>query len=420
MDDTNIKGKTERLRRMRRALAWTLALLVIPTTVAQGPPVPGHVLYCSRDCLPHDINDDNRTNVPINVVLYAHIFDALQRAPLNVIPPDLGREPDVNAGFMTPTLKVEKEVLWFDNNGFTLFHMPTFTKFEGDGLNQDGPLAYPLKVGADGGRLFWYLSPHAVPQSNSSATAIGSLGAMPLVTVKVRVETGRHPGYGTLIASGSSSTPAVLGLPASDYVYEFEVPLEFVLKEIPPDEGFVVHVSWSQYGENGAQVAQSDWRIRSGPRFAPRLILSVENPLMLSEVNSIYRAGTHYLVTDITSLFGAYDLNPFSLNMSFHSGPMDTAKPTPIYYFPNSKVPHTIRVVWAIPTGEADRPSLIAGTYLFDLRVSNLWGTYEMREQVPLDIFQFTTAKRSADGAPVAFALLALAAVVFVAGRRHN
>ncbi|HEX9816024.1 MAG TPA: hypothetical protein VGB18_03500 [Candidatus Thermoplasmatota archaeon] len=404
---------------MRRALVWTLALLLAPTTAAQSMP-PGHVIYCSHDCLPYDVNDEDTSNVPVNVVLYAHILDALQRAPLNVIPPDLGKEPDINRGFPTPTLKVAEDVLWFNNNGFVMYHMPTFMRYEGQGLNQDGPLAYQMNLSKEGAKLFWYMSPHAVPQSNSTASPVGSIGAMPMVTVSATIETGRHPGYGELIAHGSTSTPAMIGAPTTDYAYEFEVPLTVVLDKVPPEEGFVVHVTWQQLGTEESQIAQSDWRIRTGPRFAPRVILPVENPMRLSEVTTIYRSGTHYLVTDITSLFGAYDLNPFSLNMTFRDGPMAAGKPQPIYYFPNSRVPHTVRIVWALPPESPDVPGLKAGTYDFKLAASNLWGTYAMNATVPLDILQFSSAKSKTPGPELPLLLVGIAMLAIVLRRRHN
>lgn len=404
---------------MRRALVWTLALLLVPTASAQSMP-PGHVLYCSQECLPLDVNDADPGNVPVNVVLYAHILDALQRAPLNVIPPDMGKEPDANDGFMTPTVKVEKDVLWFDNNGFTMFHMPTTMRYEGDGLNQDGPLAYPMELAKEGAKVFWYMSPHIIPESNSTVSPIGSVGVMPLVTVTATIETGRHPGYGELIGHGSTSTAVMVGPPTTDYAYEFEIPLIIVKDVVPPEEGFVVRVSWHQYGDEQSQVAQSDWRIRSGPRFAPRVILPVENPMKLTDATSIYRGGTHYLVTDITSLFGAYDLNPFSLNMTFKDGPMVAGKPQPIYYFPNSKVPHTVRIVWALPPESPENPALKAGTYEFKLGATNLWGTYALNATVPLDILQFSSAKSKTPGPELPLVLLAVTVLVVALRRRHN
>ncbi len=404
---------------MRRALVWTLALLLAPTTAAQSMP-PGHVLYCSKDCLPFDVNDDDNSNVPVNVILYAHILDPLQRAPLNVVPPDLSREPDVNRGMLPPTLKVEQDVLWFNNNEFLMFHMPTFVRYEGQGLNQDGPLAYQMNLSKTGAKLFWYMSPHIVPQNNSTASPVGSIGAMPMISVSATIETGRHAGYGELIAQGSTSTPVMVGAPTTDYAYEFEIPLTVVLDTVPPEEGFVVQIKWNQLGDEDQEIAQNDWRIRSGPRFAPRLILPVENPMRLSEVTSIYRSGTHYLVTDITSLFGAYDLNPFSLNMTFHDGPMVAGKPQPIYYFPNSRVPHTVRIVWALPPESPDTPSLKAGTYEFKLMVSNLWGTYALNETVPLDILQFSSAKSKTPGPELPLLLMGLAMTAIALRRRHN
>lgn len=405
---------------MRGALIWTLALLLAPTTAAQPPAPAGHVLYCSKECLPPDVNDADPQNTPVNVILYAHILDALQRAPLNLIPPDLEREPDANDGFMMPTVKVKEDVLWFDHNAVILFFMPTPMKVEG--LNQDGPLAYNMSLSKQGAKLYWYLSPYAVPENNSGSSPLGSVGAMPMVTVTATVETGRHPGYGDVIARGSASTPILVGAPGTDYAYEFEVPLEVLLEDVPGEDGFVVYVTWHQYSSENLEFTQNDWRVRSGARFVPRLILPVENPIRLSESSYIYRSGTHYLVTDITPLFGAYDLNPFALNMTFKGGPMDAGKPQPIYYFPNSKsnIPHTIRIVWALPQATPGDANLRAGTYDFELAVSNLWGTYTLRDTTQLDILQFSSAKTQTPGPDAALVVLAIAALAVLLRRRHN
>src|SRR5688572_8443960 len=100
---------------MRGALLWTLVFLLLPLSSVDAQPA-GHVLYCSKMCLPEQVNDKDPRNTPVNLVLYAHIFDALQRAPLNVIPPDPGREGDVNQGFLTPTVKVREDLVYLVNN----------------------------------------------------------------------------------------------------------------------------------------------------------------------------------------------------------------------------------------------------------------------------------------------------------------
>lgn len=401
---------------MRGAVGWTLAVLVVAAPAASAQP-PGHVLYCSRECLPEQVNDDDPLNTPVNVVLYAHIFDVLQRAPLNAVPPDPGREGDVNSGFLTPTLKVREDLVYLDNNWFTMFHLPRFLSFTDNSANQDGPLAYPLRLSnASPAKVYWYLSPHAVPQGNSTASPVGSVGAMPTLTVYARMETGRHPGYGKLIAEGETSTAAIVGVPGSDYAYEFEVPLTIRMPVVPPEEGFVVSINWYQYENGEEQFSQGDWRIRSGPRFAPRVILPVENPMEVTEVTTVYRTGTHYIITGLSPVFGAYDIDPFSLNMTFKKGPTAIGNPAPLFYFFNDHKPTTVRVVWSVPGQPRD---FRAGTYEFEVKVSNLWHTYEHRDTVEMDIIEFASSPKNAAGFEPLLLLLA-GAVVATRVRRNN
>ncbi|HLE47334.1 MAG TPA: hypothetical protein VI818_03475, partial [Candidatus Thermoplasmatota archaeon] len=176
--------------------AWQAAILgalvLLPVAQAQYPPA-GHVNYCSRECLPSQVNDDNLTNGPTNIILYAHLLDALQRAPLNTVPPDLARERDVQGGYLTPTIRLPTGAVNFQNNFFTMYHLPSFVAYDAHANNQDGPPAYPIELGGDRATMYWYLSPHSVPGTNSSTLAVGGVGVIPQVKVVARLETGRHP-----------------------------------------------------------------------------------------------------------------------------------------------------------------------------------------------------------------------------------
>src|SRR5687768_16674063 len=125
---------------MRAAPFLLIGILLLPGAAAQAVPRSGHVLLCTTDCRPSDVNDNDLENTPVNVILYAHIMDPLQRAPLNVLPPDPGKEKDINQGFAMPSVKVPLADVYFENNWFYLFHLPRFVEYEPFGSNQDGPL----------------------------------------------------------------------------------------------------------------------------------------------------------------------------------------------------------------------------------------------------------------------------------------
>ncbi|MBI2076963.1 MAG: hypothetical protein HYT80_01135 [Euryarchaeota archaeon] len=385
------------------------ALLLVP--VAQAQPPAGHVNYCSRECLPSQVNDGNLTNGPTNIILYAHLLDALQRAPLNTVPPDMTRERDVHGGYLTPSVRVPTGAVNFQNNVFTMYHLPAFVSYDAHANNQDGPPAYPVELVGDRATAYWYLSPHAVPGTNATTLPVGGVGAIPQLTVVARLETGRHPGFGTLIAEGASVAPVVVSLPGNDYAYEFQIPLTIRNQTIAAEDGFVLSVQWYQARNGEDEVTQSDWRIRSGIRFPNRLILPVAQPVRVLDHLSVLRDGHYFIVTTLASAFGAYDLDAFSLNMTFREGPSDVGNPQPLFFVVNPLKPQTVRVVWAVP-GDA---SLRAGAYDFSLSVVNLQHTYELRDRVSLDILGIAGPKagRSPDlAAPLALLTMAAAALL--------
>jgi hypothetical protein len=411
---------------MRRLVVAFFLLLVVPNVHAQGS--VDRVLYCSKDCRPSDVNDPDVNNTPVNVILYAHIQDALQRAPLNTLPPDPAQEKDVNGGFPTPTIRLREDVVNFENNWFYLYHLPKFVEYGTSAANQDGPLSYPLELVGKTIKLYWYLSPHAVPSQNSSSLPARSLGAMPNVNVYARIDTGRHPFHGSLVAEGRTSTPIMVSLPGEDYAYQFEVPLEIKNATVPPDGGFVVSINWYQFQNGENQAMQSDWRVRTGIRFAPRLVMPVGNPMKLLETESLFRAGTHYLATGLSPVFGAYDIDPYSLNMTYESGPSKVGNPAPLFYFYNPIRPQVVKVVWAVPS---DGPPLSAGNYTFRLAAMNLQHTYRFQSDVPLSIIAFNKARPQSivglDAAPPALLWTVSLGLVgclgltgVVAWRRHN
>lgn len=401
---------------MRAAWAVLLALALVPTSLAQSPPA-GHVLFCSRECQPHQVNTESPADLPVNVILYAHLVDALQRAPLNAVPPDPAYEPDVNGGFLTPTIKVREDLVHFESNWFTLYHIPRFVQYPLNVTNQDGPLSYPLKLGGPTAKLYWYLSPQAVPNFSGAPSPVGAVGVIPQLHVYARIDSGRHAFHGKLIAEGQTLAPVLMNLPGQDYAYEFEVPLKIMAPEIPAENGFVVSVNWYQYDNGEEQFAQNDWRIRSGIRFAPRVILPVANPLQLVEHQSLYRAGTHFIATTVAPVLGAYDIWPFSLNMTFQEGPRAVGDPSPVFYFYNPLKPQTVKVLWAVPNDQGPLP---AGTYTFELSLMNFQQTYRYRTNVTLEILDFSQVKGETTPAIGAAPLLVASAALLLFFRRRN
>lgn len=371
---------------MRPFLAAALLLLALaPGAWAQPAPMENHVTHCTRECRPQDVNDADLRNAPTRVVLYAHPRDLLQRAPLTTLPPSAS-EPDVNGGFLLPSLKLAEDVVYFDNNEFILEHTPAPAPEGGASIRG---LAYDLRLSGDAVTLYWYLSPSVVPGKNSTTMPLGAPGALPQVVVAARLNTGRFPGRGTLIAEGSAEAPIIVSAPGQDLVYEFKVRMPLRSRDIPATAGFSVGVTWYQAGDGERQVMQGEWRLRSGPRFAPRLILDVEEPVRILGSTALQRYGFFFVAVTVAPLFGAYDLSPTGLRLNW-SGP-DGQRPAPRHVFTimDGSRPVNATLLWSLE-GDARHPP--SGALRFAFSARNLQETYETTGVVELEPFSFASA----------------------------
>jgi hypothetical protein len=137
--------------------------------------------------------------------------------------------------------------------------------------------------------------------------------------------------------------------------------------------------------------------------------------MRLLETTSVFRFGTHYIATDLSPVLGAYDINPYSLNMTFKNGPRAIGHPTPFFYVYNPIKPQSVKIAWAVPGAEGP---LEAGTYTFQISATNLQSTYRLQSEVHLDILEFRATTKTPDLGLVGF-VVALG-LALAARRRHS
>lgn len=317
-------------------LAATIAL--VPAAAAQAEPVSG----CDpATCDPLVANGGHvhSGDDPVRVILYAHVKDLLQRAPLNTQFPG-PEEEDVNAGFLVPTVyTTSPQPHGFHNNEFNWFLSPGLVEYLADGWrirNQPG-LGGPVGLASDEVTLFFYVSP------GYGASSPEAPHVMPAAGVYAQVNLGRNPsddprllvavgdtgtGYGSAEPGQAAGTSTLISLPGEDPVYEFRVPMEVLRDRLPgireaadfEERGAIVHIVFYQLETEGASFTDGAWRIRTGPQFAPRVLIDMHRPL----VTDMARIHTYsdsdpvnhlYFRWAVRAALGAYDVDPDSIQI---------------------------------------------------------------------------------------------------------
>jgi hypothetical protein len=388
-----------------------LLLSLAPAASAQNT---GSAPYdgCSRHpetCDPVAANEGQvRTgDQAVRVILFGHFQDMLQRAPVNTQPPHPELEPDVNAGFLMPTLYVENEgapCCRFQNNRFLMVSSPGLIEHDGVDqwrVRQQPYLPYPLRLAGDTVTGFWYISPGS---GSDAAAGEPRPGVMPGVGVYMRMETGYLADRGTLIAQGDTGsgyrtegvpetegTITMLGTPGQDVVYEFQVPMRLEVERLPfvtdggwaTGEGFVVTaVPYQIEYSDAVSVTQSDWRLRTGPEYPPRLVVDVERPMRTVMTETVPHDQGLAFRWHLQSVFGSYDvdLDSFTMRVTGPDGVVhaDGNMTRDIRYSTDhAGVFRPVNATWRLMPGIGDGP-LPDGRYHVDASVVSHQGTYRL------------------------------------------
>jgi hypothetical protein len=397
------------------------ALFLVPNGLAQqvGQPNVGGCKTSDEkgtDCNPVKENDGIKmgADVSVRTILYGHFPDILQRAPINTQKPDPAYEGDLNGGFPMPTLDTNSACaqcnVHFKNNRFIMFSSPGLVEYGGEGwrIHQEPGLARDVEI--DGSTItgYWYMSTRSAP---AFVPVPNSPGVMPLVGVYMRMETGRHPFHGTLIAEGDTGTgrgspdagkaqnKAVTIYQApdgSDNIYQFKVDMTVRTNKIPSRadaQGYVVTIIPYQlrYGEEGAatsaEFTQADWRVRTGPDYPPRLVLNVKNPMVTTHT-LVHTFDNHlFFRWSFLSPWGSYDLdaNSLQLEVSSPNKKLGTSGPSALQSKEGLefiKLKHSVdhdghfkplNATWRYAYGQKPLP---AGEYTVSAMVHNLQNTY--------------------------------------------
>ncbi len=393
------------MSRWARLSTLVAAIALLPSAASS---VIGPLDECARQCHPTDpdVNGPQpRTgDAASSAILYAHMLDLVNRAPLHLQAPSAAFEADLNRGFVMPTANTETGTpadVKFSNNWFTWFHSPGFVEFyPGETrIHAEPGLAAEVRLAGDTINLYFYLSAHAVPNGNDDAFPgdVLDLGVLPQVAIYARTETGRHPFQGTLIAEGDTGEgdvanllggpgrATVVNVPGQPDIWEFQVPMKIKQRVIPSVwdgvAGFITSVNVYQVNAAGVQATQADWRVHTGADTPPRLVLSHYGALRTVSVDVDRVRGDVYVTWQILSPWGSYDLDDASLGLQLghRDGTVELVRPI----FVERSVDHDghfkpTRVVFRVDGGDT------GGDVTAKLVALNLQRTYVLGESIEL------------------------------------
>ncbi|HLE47298.1 MAG TPA: hypothetical protein VI818_03290, partial [Candidatus Thermoplasmatota archaeon] len=417
------------LFQMRTRILLTVflaAIVAAPFIPIGGAQTQTPVASCTQECDPKDPKVNPTipvTSGPVKVILYAHFEDILQLAPLNTQAPDAQKETDHNQGFLMPVLDTNTGLgcaqgncldFHFKNNEFTMFSSPGLVEYLTDGwrTHQEPGLAADTVIAASEFNLYWYMSSHVIPGDKSSSSQGGTarVGVMPQVAVYARMETGRHKFHGQIIAESLDmvdpnhatrvnmiTTPSAV---EPKEVYEFQVKMQVKMKVIPSAEsaaGFLVYINPYQIKNGGnqagsTQVAQEEWRVRSGAKFPPRLVIPLDSPMATKASTLSIFEDSLFVRWSFVSALGSYDMKDASLLIrSTGPSPINVEKQIEHIILKRS-VDHDghfkpVNSTWRVDYGMQNPEFKLAdGDYELTASISNLQETFLLEQKFPFKV----------------------------------
>ncbi|HEX9816009.1 MAG TPA: hypothetical protein VGB18_03425 [Candidatus Thermoplasmatota archaeon] len=361
-----------------------LAGLFVPIAASQEP-----VDSCSRQCAPQDtdVNDPPiRSEGPVNVVLYAHMENILSSAPLNVFPPDPEHEPDLNQGFLMPSVAAPDcptgGACWqLKTNRFNFDFCPGGIEFMDRGWFlqcHSRATGIPLALHTAPIRVYVYVSAHAVPQQRPSESA--TVGVIPMLNVDARIVDRQllaADATPLAVSTTGGTRVNVVSLPIDDPVYEIHVDLQPVSLEWPAqtfERIRQVQIDLTQVEVVDGGATQSEWRWHTGARYPPRVVLPIANPIDL-RVEYTLREGALYVRGQAHSPLGGYDVNHTSFAIKQIGGPpLPPPRVTKLDYVEpahHDERADPVEIIWAY-----NLTSAAGAAYHFEVSVENQQGTY--------------------------------------------
>jgi hypothetical protein len=291
-------------------------MLLAPAPSAAGQSVGralGGVDRCQEACSVEELSGGQivEGQQPVWSILYGHVQNQLDLNPLNVQPPDPKHEPDrrLNAQLCTETRTNTPSDLHFKNCQLRLFSSPGLVEFEDAQwrIHQEPGIAYPIPLVDDTVRFYVTFSTQAASQ---------------LPQVSARLETGRFPGRGLVIAESrpADAVPrqVIAAGPGDPYdAWEVMVPLRVLRHQIPADDnGFLLTLQYSYHEDPLADVGAPGVQLRVGAAFPPRLVYRTVEPLSTIDHEIRRWAGETYFRWSFNAALGAYNVDERRLRIS--------------------------------------------------------------------------------------------------------
>jgi hypothetical protein len=375
---------------MGRGVVWLVVLgglaVLAPGVSAQSAgQVFGATDHCTKAC---DLDGLTRNGWSpqgsVWVMLYGHVQEPGnlgERSVLNTQRPDPVHEPDRS---------VSQKMACADSRTGTPadvhFLCSEFVFFTSPGLveyldvawrtQQEQGAAFPVRLVGD--KITLHL-------------ALTVNGTAPNVGVYARLDSGRFPFHGDLIAesdpSAAASRRTMVGLPGDPfYAYEFEVPLTIKSHEISK-KGAVLYVRILQVDSNSASFLQPGVSLRVGSKFPPRLAFQIENPLRTHGA-SLEISGSDLLVRwSLGSPWGDYDVQDKTFGItSTGAVPLDAQNLRLLLVKRNVDWGGQLRplnVSWAYDFGTH---RLADGSYELTAHVRNGQDTFRLEHSFPFQV----------------------------------
>lgn len=356
-------------------------LLVLPAAAAQQP-----VSGCSRECRPTDADVNGivpRTQAPVKVILYGHPETKVwEQIALTAQPPESLFDEDLKDGYLMPRLRLRLGTpadINFDGNRVVFQQVNYLHSYHKDNTlrtySGDPRLVRDLHVVGPTATGYFYLSPTI---ARGQLSGVSAPAVIPGLYAEMTVESG----YGHKVYASGRGPPAVLvGQIGAEPVYELSVPMqvhETVWSGDSALRGFLWRVVLKQ-GEAGPfEFAQSDWVMRSGPHFPPRLVLTVANPLELGVAQAQYYDHHTYARFEVFSPFGAYDVSPEDARLDVE-GPSPVPSEFVHFVMAKRSMDHDgtfkpVKFIWKI---DFEGANAAPGVYRVTAHVLNGQGTFE-------------------------------------------
>jgi hypothetical protein len=314
---------------------------------------------------------------PVEVKLYGHVFDLLNKVPINTqAPADL----DLSRNFGLPTVRTGAQNLDTQNYLY-LYSTPGLVHYnvsqdefgnKGPRLHNERGIAMDLELDPAVDIIaYWYMSADSLSLRTVGLQAPQDAGVLPQLHVRATMRIGDKIGSdldaGDIIARGETVVD-ILVTPNDPKVYEVKINMGRSQKEIvPAKDAFNVKFEWYQVKDDpsGLEFVERDWELHTGIKYPNRVEVSVRNPVVLQDIHPQFVGDKLVIHNYLNSPLGNYDVDSSTVTVKVE-GP--------------SEAKHLSQPVIVQRTWEHNHHfDAVTITYLWDYREDNaLPGEYKI------------------------------------------